>query len=311
MFDNLFIFIAALLLIIKGATLATKYAGQLAKNFNLSKYVVGFIIVAMISILPETFIVINSALKDIPAFGLGTIFGSNLTDLTLIFAVIILFSRRNLKIESKILKSHVVYPFMLLLPLILGLNGHFSRLEGLALIVAGSVFYYFTLKDKTYNKIKSGNKLDRYKNLSMLLFSMAVLIIGAHFIVISATSLAYSLKISPILISMLIVSLGTTTPELLFSLKSIKNKDDSLAIGDILGTVLVDATMVTGILALISPFSFPREIVYITGMFTVVASFVLFYFMKTKQLLTQKEACFLFIFWLIFIATELVANINI
>jgi len=311
MLDNLFIFIAALFLMIKGATLATNYAGQLAKSFNLPKYTVGFIIVAMISILPETFIVINSALNNVPTFGLGTIFGSTLADLTLIFAIIIFFAKRNLRVESKVLRNHTVYPFMLLLPLILGLNGHFSRLEGLALIIAGGIFYYFTLKDKTRHKTHIKNKFSACQSFLMLLFSMAVLIVGAHFIVVSATSLAFGLKINPILISMLVVSIGTTMPELLFSLKSVKKKDDSLAIGDILGTVLIDATVVIGILALINPFSFPTKIIYITGVFMVIASFILFYFMKTKQILSQKEAWLLFVFWIVFIVIEFFASINI
>ncbi len=311
MLNNSLIFIIALFLIVKGATLATKYATQLARSFNLPKYTVGFIIVAIVSVLPETFIVINSAIEGTPSFGLGMLLGSNIADLTLIFAIIIFFARRNLKIESKILKNHVIYPLMLLLPLTLGLNGYFSRLEGLILIVAGGIFYYVTLKNKTHCGILIKNKLDKSKSFLMLLFSMAVLLIGARFVVTSATALANSLKISPILISMLIVGLGTTVPELLFSLKSVRKKNDSLAIGDILGTVLVDATIVIGILALINPFSFPTKIIYITGMFMVIASFILFHFMKTGKAITQKEACLLFIFWLAFAIAEFVTNINI
>lgn len=120
---------------IKGATLATKYAFQLAKSFHLSKYTVGFIVVAIISLLPEAFISINAALKGMPSFGLATLFGTSIADMTLIFGLIVLLSGRSLKVESKILKNHAVYPFMLLTPLVLGLNGHFSRPEGLALII--------------------------------------------------------------------------------------------------------------------------------------------------------------------------------
>jgi len=141
MINNLFIFIVALFMVIKGATLATKYAALLAESYRLSKYTVGFIIVAVILILPETLISINSALVGISSFGLGMLFGSNIADLTLIFAIIILFAGRGLKIESKILKNHAVYPFILLLPLILGFDGQYSRLEGVALIIAGAVFY--------------------------------------------------------------------------------------------------------------------------------------------------------------------------
>ena len=309
MINNLFIFTVALLIVIKGATLATTYAARLAEHYRLSKYTVGFIVVAIISILPETFISISSAFAEIPSFGLGMLFGSNIADLTLVFAIIILLADRGLKIESKILKNDAVYPFILLLPLVLGWNGHFSRLEGVALIIAGAVFYWLALRNDIGGKIHLDNGNGKIKNFLLLLFSMALLLIGSHFTVTSAISLASYIGINPILIGMLIVGLGTTMPELFFSLKSVKKQDDSLAVGDILGTVLADATIVVGILALIHPFFFPQKIIYITGAFMVVASFLLFYFMRSGRTISKREAYLLFAFWLMFVIVEFTANI--
>lgn len=308
MINNLFIFIVALFMVIKGATLATKYAGRLAKSFHLSKYTVGFIIIAIISILPETFISINAAIEGIPSFGLATLFGSNIADLTLLFALMIFFAGRSLKVESKIIKNHAVYPFILLLPLILGFNGNFSRIEGLALILSGGIFYYLALKNGIDGSVPLSNSNNKIKNSLLLLCSMAIMLIGSHFTVTSATSLANYIGISSILIGMLVVGLGTTMPEFFFSLKSVKKHDDSLAVGDILGTVLADATIVVGILALIAPFSFPVKIIYITGIFMVVASFILFKFMKSGRVISKKEAGILFIFWITFVLVEFFVN---
>lgn len=308
MINNIFIFIVALFMVIKGATLATKYAALLAESYRLSKYTVGFIIIAVISILPETFIAINASLNGVPSFGLGMLFGSNIADLTLIIALIIFFAGRSLKVESKILKSHAVYPFILLLPLILGFNGHFSRLEGMTLIVAGAVFYYLALKNGIDGSIPLKNGNGRLKSGLMLVFSMVILLVGSHFTVTSATAVAGYIGVSPILIGMLIVGLGTTMPEFFFSLKSVGKRDDSLAVGDILGTVLADATIVVGILALVSPFSFPQKIIFVTGIFMVAASFLLFYFMKSGRRITKKEAHLLFFFWVIFVLVEFIVN---
>lgn len=309
MISNLFIFVIALFLVIKGATLATRYAARLAEGFHLSKYTIGFIVVAVISILPETFIAISSALKGVPAFGLGTLFGSNVADLTLVFVVMIFFTGRSLKVESKILKNHIVYPLILLLPLVLGFNGHFSRMEGLSLIIAGGLFYYFTLKKGTVSSTALGSSdWSKYKSLSWLLFSMAVLLVGSYFTVTSATGLANYFGVNPILIGMLVVGLGTTMPELFFSLRSAERRDDALAVGDVLGTVLADATVVVGILALINPFSFPQKIIYITGIFMVAASLILFNLMKSGRSLTKKEAYLLLIFWLVFALIEFIVN---
>lgn len=308
MINNLFIFIVALFLVIKGATLATRYAGRLAENFRLSKYTVGFIIIAVISILPETFISINAAIEGIPSFGLGTLFGSNIADLTLLFAMLVFLAGRSLKVESKIIKNHAVYPFILLLPLILGLNGHFSRLEGAALILAGGIFYYLALKNGIDGSVPLNNGNNKIKNSFLLLFSMAIMLTGGHFTVTSATALANNIGINPILIGMFIVALGTTMPEFFFSLKSVKKHEDSLAVGDLLGTVLADATIVVGILALINPFYFPTKIIYITGLFMVAASFILFRFMQSGRTITKFEARMLFIFWAFFVFVEFMVN---
>lgn len=308
MIENLLIFIFSLLLVVKGATLATKYSAKLAENFHFSKYIVGFVIVAFISIIPETLISINSAIAGIPEFGLGTLFGSNVADLTLIFAILIIYARRGIKIESKILKNVRLYPFFLFLPLLFGLNGSYSRIEGIALILAGSLFYYRVFRNGVEASERLHNGDGKYKNFLLLLVAMAMLLVGSHFTVTSATDLAHALKISPILIAMLVVSLGTTMPELFYSLKSVKKKDDGLAIGDIMGSVLADATIVVGILAVIDPFIFPAKIVYITGVFMVVASLVLLIFMKSGRTISKKEGFMLLAFWVIYAIVEFIVS---
>ena len=177
MLNNIFIFIVALYMVIKGSIMATKYSGRLAQSFNISKYMVGFMMVAIISILPETLISINAALTGIPSFGLGMLFGSNIADLTLVFAVIVFVAGRSIKVESKILKNQPVYPFILLVPLILGLNGHLSRIEGIALIVIGIIFYYLTLRDNKEEKHTTTIRGNKTKNTLWLLFSMTILLL--------------------------------------------------------------------------------------------------------------------------------------
>ncbi|HPM46109.1 MAG TPA: hypothetical protein PL056_03460 [bacterium] len=305
---NILIFVVSFLAVIKGSTLATRYASRLAESFNISKYIVGFIIVAFISILPETLISINSAISDIPEFGLGTLFGSNIADLSLIFAILIIYAGRGMKIESKVLKNVRLYPFFLLLPLLFGLNGYYSRIEGLFLIIAGIIFYYLVFKNGIDVSANLRNGNGKYKSFLFLIISMVLLLIGSHFTVTSATALAHALKITPILIGMLVVSLGTTMPELFFSLKAVKRKDDGLAVGDIMGSVLADATIVVGILATISPFFFPVKIVYITGVFMAISSFILLKFMKTGKLITKNEGYLLLLFWVVYVVVEFLAN---
>ncbi|HPS21338.1 MAG TPA: sodium:calcium antiporter [Candidatus Paceibacterota bacterium] len=309
MLENLFIFTISIFLVLRGATLATKYSAKLAENFNIPKHTIGFIVIAFISILPETFISINSAIENSPEFGLGTLLGSNVADLTLIFGILIIYAKRGIKIKSRILKNVELYPFFLLLPIILGLNGYYSRAEGLVLIISGIIFYYLIFKKNVDTSNIPPNTNDKkIKNFLFLIFAMSLLLIGSHFTVTSATELALSLKIAPILIGMLIVGLGTTMPEFFFSLKALRKKEDDLAIGDILGSVLADATIVVGVLATIDPFYFPVKIIYVTGTFMVIFSIVLIRFMRTERVISKKEGYLLLLFWVIYAIVEFIVN---
>ena len=303
-FFELLIFIVAMVGVVLGARWSTKFAAALAASFRISKYAVGLIVIAFISILPETLIGINAALAGVPEFGLGTLFGSNVADLTLVFALVVWFADRGLRIESSIVKHFWVYSLFLLLPLVLGLNGHFSRLEGVALVVAGLAFYLLSLRHDKIETVVVTHPGGRWKNFFGLLLGMLFLLVGAHFTVEAGVSIAGFLGVSPILVGLLVVGLGTTMPELFFSMGAVRRHDDSLAVGDILGTVLADATIVVGILALISPFDFPVKIIYITGGFMFAASILLFYFMRSQRILSRKEAMLLFLFWVLFVMTE-------
>jgi len=304
------IFTIALMMVIHGALLATKYATILSQSFRLSSYIVGFIVIAIISILPETFIVINSALTGNPEFGLGVLLGANIADLTLIIAILIFLAGRGLTVESRILKNHTLYPLILMLPIILGLDGHLSRVEGCALILTGGLFYYLALKKDLQNGDVPTLTKNRIRPILFLVLSMTLLLIGSYLTVTSAVQIAETLGISSVLIGMLIVSLGTTLPELVFSHKAMKADDDSLALGDILGTVLANATMVVGLLALIQPFSFPKTTIYVAGVFMVAAAFILFSLMRSGHIVTRKEAFVLFIFWLTFVFIETIISIE-
>lgn len=304
---NFFLLAASLFLVIKSADKAITYSTELAKGLKLPKYIIGFIIVAIISILPETFISITSALEGIPAFGLGTIFGSNVADLTLILAIVVLTSGRQLKVESSIIKNSLLYIGILSLPLLLGFDGLYSRAEGVTLIIAGTLFYISLIKKRTIKDI-SEKKDFSPKSLTLLLLSMGTLLIGAHFSVKFGVSLAKALEVNPVLIGMFVVGLGTTLPELFFSLRAAKKNDDSLALGDILGTVIADATIVIGIVALISPFAFNPRIVYVTGAFMLGAIILLLHFMKTGKKLSRKEALLLLLFYLGFAISELLIS---
>lgn len=305
-----FLFLAlSLFLVVKSSGYAIRYASNVAHALRLPAYVIGFIVVAIISILPETFIAIDSAVREIPSFGLGMLFGSNVADLSLVLAIVAFTTVSGIRVGSRILEENRLYPLFIAFPIFAGFDGYYSRDEGIFLIAVGLLFFYLTFKR---NRIALApaepHKHYPLRNFFYLLASMAFLLFGAHMTVQYGMALAQSVHMSPVLIGMIVVGLGTTLPELIFSLSAIRKKEDSLALGDVLGTVISDATIAVGVLAVIAPFSFPRHIIYVTAGFMVAASLVLFTLMRSGKILTKKEAILLCMFYIIFVLTEYILN---
>jgi cation:H+ antiporter len=300
----LVIFFISLVFLIKSSNYAISYSSKIAKDLRLSRYLTGFIVVSFISILPEFFISILSAIQGVPSIGLGTLIGSNVADLSLVFAIVIFATQKEIKVDNVILKYDYLYLVAMIMPLIFGINGYFSRLEGIILLITGSSFYYFLLK-KERLVFKGTRYKFSYKNLVLLIGSMLILLGSAHFVVHSGIEIAKFFNINPTLIGVFFIALGTTLPELFFSIKAVKNNRSGLALGDVLGNVLSDATIVIGIIALIHPFSFNPKIIYLTGVSMFLSAALLLYFMKTQKKITKKEGFYLFVFYLVFAALEI------
>ncbi len=296
-------FVIALFFVVKAADFAINFASRLADGAKISKYIVGFILVAAISVLPEAFISIASSLQGLPAFGLGTLFGSNVADLALVFAIVIFVANKPIRVESRIINNSWLYLSTLAVPIILGLDGHYERMDGLVMILAGILFYLALLK-KDENKPATGDRRFSFKDLFGLLISMAILLLASTMTVKFGVSLAHALHINPVFVGMLFVGIGTTFPEMFFSIKAVKNNHANLAMGDILGTVITDGAIIVGILALLKPFYFNQRIVYVTAMFMFLAAVILLHFMKTGKTLTKKEGLLLLFFYLFFVLTE-------
>jgi len=307
---NVILFLTFLFVLIKSADYAVRYSSRLAKIFRLSEFIVSFFIVAVISAFPEGTIAIISAFKGIPEFGLGALLGSNVADLALVFGIIALVSAKGVRVKSQILKKDFFYLALLLFPVLLGLDGHFSRIDGILLVLAG-LFFFLTLSveskmfRKKFNNLKKGSL---WKNLALLILSLAFLTASANYTIKFGVDFANELHIPSILIGLTVVSIGTCLPELLFSIRAVKKNHDELALGDILGTVITDATILIGIIAIINPFYFNPIIIYVTGAAMFIAGLLTVLFITTGKVLTRREGILLLLFYILYLITEIVVN---
>jgi len=306
MLFNIALFTLALIFLIKSADLCIDYSSKIARAFKLSEFMASFFIVAMISVLPEGAISIISAIEGDATIGIATVFGSIIADMTLVFGLVAIFSRTSLVVRSEVIRKDFLYLLLILLPVILGVDGTFSRIDGVVLILGGLLFI-FTLSiesgmfKKTWNHVKRETV---FRHSILFLLSMAVLLVSAHFLVTYGIRIATELDISVLFIGLIVAAIGTCTPELFFSIKAVRSGHEELALGDLLGTIIIDATLLIGVTALIRPIAFEPNFLLNLGVFMFVGGLLLLWFIKTDKVLTKREGVLLLLFYLIFLITQ-------
>jgi|SRR3989344_650 len=300
------LFLISLVILAKSSQLAIRFASKLSKAANISEFIVSFFFIAFITVLPETAIGIISAIKEIPSLGAGTLIGSNVADLSLIFGIVILASVKGLRLKNEDKKENFLYSVILLIPLLLALDGNFSRIDGLILVFSGIYFYYRLIEDfRLFNKNKKRDMKNVLKYSLFLTLSLLFLILSAYFTVKYGSDLSKLINIKPLILGSIVIALGTTLPELMFSLRSIKERHSELGIGDLFGTVLWDATIALGVIALINPFSFVKEVMIIPALFMFLAILAIDYLNRRDKVLSKKDGIYLILFYIVFLMVEL------
>ncbi len=302
---SVILLILSLFLVVRGARLVVKHAPALALFFGMSEFLTGFLVIGVISVFPELSIAVISGLQGVPALGLGTLFGSNVADLTLVLGIAALFAHKGLKVRSDFLKDDLILISPLLLPVLLGLDGEFSQFDGSILITAGLLLFAFLYRrdkrtpweDKVFPSAENF-----YKSAALFSAGLAVLIGGAYATVVFAGKISGFLALPEVLMGISFITLGTLLPELSFSIKAAQENKGELILGDILGIVITDITLVLGILAVLSPFTFAPQLVAITGFAMVFAAFISLNFMKSGRLLSKTEGVVLILLYVLFLA---------
>ncbi|MFA5412463.1 MAG: sodium:calcium antiporter [Candidatus Micrarchaeia archaeon] len=307
---NLALFLAALFVLVKSAEHAVNYSSKLAKMLGISEFIVSFFLIAFISCFPEATVAVVSSIDGVPEFGLGTLLGSNVADLALVFGLVAMFSMNGIKVKSEILKNDLLYLLLLLVPIILGIDGHLSRTDGALLVLSGAIFLLtLSIQSKMFTKKFNDVKDHSWaKNLVLLAISLAFLVAGAYYTVKFGVDFANDISLPPILIALSLVSIGTCMPELVFSLNAVKKRHYELALGDILGTVIIDATILVGVMALIKPFDFDPMIIYVTGGLMVVSGALAISFIRSEKILSKKEGMYLLLFYILSLIIQFIAN---
>ena len=307
------IFIISFFLLILSSSWLIGALTKLAKFLGWKEFVVAFFTMALAGAVPNLSVGLSSVFHRVPQLSFAEIVGGNIIDLTVAVALAALISKGGLTLASRTVQGSAIFTLIVaILPLLLIADGSLSRIDGLLLILTFFIymFWLFSKEDrfsKVYNRIKNplGFKT-AFKNVGILIGTVILLLLAAEGIVKSATFFSTSLNSPIALIGILIVGLGNALPEIFFSIQAARRGKDWLVVGNIMGSVIIPATLVLGLVAFLSPIQITNFSPYAIGRFFLIISAVFFLvFMRTGKKITKKEAVFLLAIYLVFVLAEI------
>ncbi len=309
LFDIIGFAISAVVMV-RAGSYAVKYISNIAKADKISVFLTSFLLVGLVSSFPEMFVAVVSAIKGESSLGLGTLLGGNITDLSLVIGLIGVAAGR-IQIHSKEFAHDFWLVGLVMLPILFALDGTLSRIEGIALITACSLFIFGMLKDdNVLYKLSSHPRKEVAKNLILFALSSATVLLAANFVVKFAEGLASDFNMPLPLIGVIFIGAVTTLPELMFSLAAVRRHMDGLALGDIFGTVIIDATLLVGITALISPVTITGINITTLATFSALTVSSTIYFLKPGKVFTRNQGVLLILLYILFVATELTTSLQ-
>ena len=249
------------MLVILGADWLTKGASALARRFNMSELLIGLTIVAIGTSLPELVISTGSALKGSPGLALGNVIGSNIFNGMFILGVTALLCP--IKFDAKMLTREIPFNLLASIALILvsgsmlvgGAPGEsITRYGGMLLLCFLAIFvrYTFTITNDGGEE-EAGEVLSIWKVVLFIVAGLAALILGGNIFVDGATEIARVLGLSEAVIGITIVSAGSSLPELAVSVSAARKGNVGIALGNVLGSNILNIFFILGVSATITP----------------------------------------------------------
>ena len=278
--------------------------GKISYKFGWREFALAFLVMAFTASLPNFFVGITSALKGVPELSFGDVIGGNLIALTVAAPLALMFSlKKEIVAKSRTVQWSLFFVLgAALLPSILVINGTLGRFDGVILILFFFTYIFWLFrkrerfmlhqKDRSYDK--TVNTDIHRKDVAKIVVALFLIVVAAQGIVTSATYFAEGFGLSLLLIGVLIVGVGNALPQIYFATTASYKGDNWMLLGSIMGSVVIPATLVLGVVSLIHPISVDNVDVAMTGrLFLVLASVVFFFTLKTSQKLVFQEALLL------------------
>ena len=297
-----FILIVGVVIIIFSSRFAVKNSALLATALGISPLIIGVTLVSIGTDISEIFNSIISCSLGHGDINVGDSVGSDLTQLTLVFGLLPLICGAfhvNRK-DIIILGSCEVLSLLLIFSIVE--KGYITRLNALFMVISLAIYFwliYNANKESIMHRVELIETTQPTKNKKILLLFAAIgflgVALGSYAIVNSVIYISQRLSIHEYIISFFILSIGTSLPELVVDVQALRHGHHSIAIGDIVGSCIVDSTLSIGIGLFLFPQAVSAELAVPTVLYTLVVSIIVILVIAVRQKVDKKAGVF-FIF---------------
>ena len=299
--------IIGFVLLIKGADFLVEGSSDIAKRFHIPEIVIGLTIVSIGTSLPELLVSINSATKGFSDMSLGNVIGSNICNFLLILGVSASLRRLKLKKETRYIEVPLCILYTLIFAILCNTGNMITRTEAICLLVLFNIFIGYTvamgIKGEKYDEeapIDEDDDVEKaakekdpgsiWRNVIQILIGIVALKFGGDFIVDNSVVIAEYFNISEKIISLTIIAIGTSLPELVTSVIAALKGNSDISVGNIIGSNIFNMTMIIGVASLIKPITF--NIAYNTDLiilFIASVGLFLFQYIPPKNMMSKRN----------------------
>lgn len=303
--------IIGFLFLIKGADSFVSGSSSIAKIFKVPSLIIGLTIVAFGTSAPEAAVSITAALKGNNDMAIANVVGSNIFNLLLVVGVSSIIN------PIKVQKTTIIkeFPFAILASIVLIILSHdtkfqgyninsLTRADGLILLSLFIIFIYYLIEmaitSKEEMNIEQNNEnLSIGKSIIFSILGILGIIIGGDIVVNSASNIALNLGMSQNLVGLTIVAVGTSLPEFVTSIIAAKKGESDIAIGNVVGSNLLNILFVLGLSSTINNIQI-QPIVFIDMLVMVFITILTYIFASTKKTVSKGEGIVLSIIYIIY-----------
>ena len=311
---NLLLIFLGFFLLVIGGEFIVRSSVALSLKLNISKFVIGMTVVSFATSLPELIVSVNAALNNSPSIAINNVVGSNIANIGIVLGLISILS--NVQVDKKFLNRDwpVMFIFSALLFLFTFNDFLLTQLEGLIFFILILAYIYYFLKKPRYRTINNTNinlqisSVTNFKIFLWIILSILSLYFGAEFLVGGAVDFAKQINISEAVISVTIIAIGTSIPELAASLVAIAKNEEGLSVGNLIGSNIFNIGSVLGITAIIKPILITDEILYRDIVWMLIFAILIFILaiIPEKNKISKYKGTTLFLAYIYFVYVALV-----